>query len=1363
MNSNPPDLPNAAIAIIGLSGRFPGANNVPAFWKNLCEGVESVNFFTTQELLDAGVDAELLNHPAYVKAQALLDNVEDFAASFFGVTLKEAELTDPQHRIFMECAWEALEDAGHTPEGCSGKTAVFAGAGLNMYLMRNLASHPQLLNAMGALQLVINNRGDFMPTKVSYKLNLTGPSVNVNTACSSSLVAVHMACRSLLNFESDMALAGGAGIGANEKCGYLYQSGGVMSPDGHCRVFDAQAQGTVSGNGAGVVLLKRLEDAVADGDAIYAVIRGSAVNNDGAQKVGYTAPSVEGQKEVIALALAMAEVAPHTIGYVEAHGTATPMGDPIEVNALTQAFNLGASDLGTAAQNFCAIGSVKSNIGHLDAAAGVAGLIKTALCLKHRTLVPSLNFEAPNPAMQLQATPFFVNTQRQAWQPTQAGMPLRAGVSSFGIGGTNAHVVLEEAPPSTSTPSLRKWQLLVLSAQTESALSAATANLQQFLQNTPQCNTADMAYTLQVGRRAFAHRRMVLCHATGDARQALVRSDRAFSRSGLAQEATQASGAVFMFPGMGDQYLHMAAGLYEDEAFFRDTVNECAQLLQPLLGVNLLELLYPQDPPRSPQRNDATDPGQQPTIDLRKMLGRTPAPDEPHPCSAWLNETRLVHPVLFTIEYALAQMLRHYGVHPKAMIGHSLGEYVAACVAGVMTLPEALTLVAGRARLIQALPEGRMLAVASSEPVVSGLLSAFASGAPNAGLSMAALNGPHMTVVAGPKFLVRDFEAQLKKAGLAYLPVQSSHAFHSTMMLSIQVELKALFQPIKLQAPTIPYVSNLTGRWITPEQAVDANYWVQHTCQPVRFAQGLATLLGDGDGSRTFIEVGPGQTLASFLQQSAVARGLGDVLSLPSLPGMHEDVGDGLVLAQLLGTLWCQGQTITWAQLYEGEKRQRLSLPTYPFERERCWIAPAAANFQTAAFAAAPQTAMHAQVAANVEPVAPQQPGLHGAKRPVYMAPETEIEQQVALFWQELLGTQHIGLDDNFFHLGGNSLLAVQFISRITEHYQIQISLKHFFHASTVRDAATVIETILLGEINALSDDEAAQYLQNNPQNIEGGDVLALESVPYTLPNQCVIEQFNTVETDHFYHDIFESKVYASHGVQIEAGAVVFDVGANVGLFSLFAHQQAADVRIYAFEPAPPIFKALQKNLQAHGVNAQAFMCGVANAARTETLTFYPQSTGMSSFHADKQEEQDVLRAIMQNQLDQGMPGMQQVMAHADDILEARFAGQPYECEIVTLSQVIRQHHVPRIDLLKIDVQKSELQVIEGLDDEHWPLIRQLVIEVHDLGGRVQHVRALLERQGFYVTVVQELLYRTSSISNLYATRDAAGAGAKLK
>jgi phthiocerol/phenolphthiocerol synthesis type-I polyketide synthase E len=1359
MSSNTSDLPSDAIAIIGLSGRFPGANNVPAFWNNLCEGVESVNFFTTQELLEAGVELELLNHPAYVKAQALLDNVEDFAASFFGVTLKEAELTDPQHRLFMECAWEALEDAGHTPEGCSGKTAVFAGAGLNMYLMRNLASHPQLLNAMGALQLVINNRGDFMPTKVSYKLNLTGPSVNVNTACSSSLVAVHMACRSLLNFESDMALAGGAGIGTNQKCGYLYQSGGVMSPDGHCRVFDAQAQGTVSGNGVGVVLLKRLEDAVADGDAIYAVIRGSAVNNDGAHKVGYTAPSVEGQKEVIALAMAMAEVAPHTIGYVEAHGTATPMGDPIEVNALTQAFNLGASDLGTAAQNFCAIGSVKSNIGHLDAAAGVAGLIKTALCLKHRTLVPSLNFEAPNPAMQLQATPFFVNTQRQAWHPTQVGMPLRAGVSSFGIGGTNAHVVLEEAPPSTGTPSRRKWQLLVLSAQTESAVNAAKANLQQFLQGSPPCNTADMAYTLQVGRRAFAHRHMVLCHATGDARQALLRSDRAFSRSGVAQ-ATQGAGAVFMFPGMGDQYLHMAAGLYEAEAIFRDTVNECAQLLQPLLGVNLRELLYPPDLPRSPQRSDATDPGQKPNIDLRKMLGRTPTPDEPHPRSAWLSETRLVHPALFTIEYALAQMLRHYGVHPKAMIGHSLGEYVAACVAGVMTLPEALTLVAGRARLIQALPEGRMLAVASSEAVVSGLLNTFAT--KDAGLSIAALNGPHMTVVAGPKSLVRDFETQLKGAALAYLPVQSSHAFHSTMMLSIQDELKALFQPIKLQAPAISYVSNLTGSWITPEQATDVNYWVQHTCQPVRFAQGLVTLLGDGD--RTFIEVGSGQTLASFLQQSVATNGLDDVLSLPCLPGMHEDVGDGLVLAQLLGTLWCHGQTIAWAKLYEGEKRQRLSLPTYPFERERCWIAPAAASPQAAAFATTPQTAMAAQApAVKTTPEAVQQQGLHGAKRPVYRAPETEIEQQVALFWQELLGAQHIGLDDNFFHLGGNSLLAVQFISRITEHYQIQISLKHFFHASTVRDAAAVVETILLGEIEALSDDEAAQYLENNRQNAESGDGLALKSVPYTLPNQCVIEQFNTVETDHFYHDIFESKVYASHGVRIQAGAVVFDVGANVGLFSLFAHQQAADVRIYAFEPAPPIFKALQKNLQAHGVNAQAFMCGVANAARTETLTFYPQSTGMSSFHADKQEEQDVLRAIMQNQLDQGMPGMQQVMAHADDILEARFAGQPYECEIVTLSQVIRQHHVPRIDLLKIDVQKSELQVIEGLDDEHWPLIRQLVIEVHDLDGRVQHVRTLLERQGFHVTVVQELLYRTSSISNLYATRNTAGAGAKPK
>ncbi|MCA9970365.1 MAG: type I polyketide synthase, partial [Anaerolineales bacterium] len=577
--------PIEGIAIVGMAGRFPQAKDLAAFWQNLCAGVEATTTFTDDELEAAGVPAAQFSQPTYVRSKAILEEPAMFDAAFFGLSPREAEVIDPQHRIFLESAWEALEDAGYDPEAFDGAIGVYAGSSMNTYLLDNLASNPDILAIIGEYQAMLGNDKDFLPTRVSYKLNLTGPSVNVQTACSTSLVAVAMACQSLLSFQCDMALAGGVSVMFPQHKGYVYREGGILSPDGHCRTFDQDAQGMYPGQGVGIVVLRRLEDALADGDHIYAVIRGSAINNDGALKVGYTAPSVDGQAEVIGMAQALAEVEPESIGYVEAHGTATPLGDPIEIAGLSKAFRAE-----TDATGFCAIGSVKTNIGHLDAAAGVAGLIKTALALKHRQIPPSLNYTAPNPKIDFESSPFYVNTALAEWPTGET--PRRAGVSSFGIGGTNAHVVLEEAPVvEGEAGGERPFHLLPLSARSETALQAATERLAAHLAAHPEQPLADVAYTLQVGRRAFAQRRIVAARDHADAVTALrgLTAGRVFDGR---SEATEAPPVVFMFSGQGSQYVGMGRGLYEHEPVFRAEVDRCAEFLKPHLGLDLREVMW---------------------------------------------------------------------------------------------------------------------------------------------------------------------------------------------------------------------------------------------------------------------------------------------------------------------------------------------------------------------------------------------------------------------------------------------------------------------------------------------------------------------------------------------------------------------------------------------------------------------------------------------------------------------------------------------------------------------------------------------------------------------------------------------------
>ncbi|MFN6562990.1 MAG: SDR family NAD(P)-dependent oxidoreductase [Nostoc sp. ChiSLP01] len=885
------------IAIIGLAGRFPGAKNLEGFWQNLQNGVESISFFSEEELLAAGVDSALISNPNYVKANAILEDAELFDAAFFGFNPRDAEMTDPQHRIFLECAWEALENAGYNSETYNGSIGVFAGSNLSGYLL-NIYFNQNIRNSIDEHQLTIAADKDYLATRTSYKLNLTGPSYAVQTACSSSLVAVHLACQSLLNGECDIALVGGVSISASRKAGYLYKEGGIKSPDGHCRAFDAKAQGTVSGEGVGIVVLKRLEDTLNDGDFIHALIKGSAINNDGSNKVSYTAPRIEGQAKVVKTAQVVAEVEPETITYIEAHGTGTSLGDPIEIAALTQAFQSNTKN-----QNFCAIGSLKTNIGHLDAAAGIAGLIKTVLALKHKKIPPSLHFEEPNPQIDFANSPFYVNNKLSEWKAEK--YPRRAGVSSFGIGGTNAHIILEEAPIFTNKGSIsRPWHLLTISAKTPTALESATTNLANYLAQYPQINLADVAYTLQVGRRNFNHRRVLLCQNIPDAIKTLTAPDKQGFFSNCSEPRNHP--IVFMFPGQGAQYVNMGRELYETESIFRQQVDDCCEFLKARLKLNLKDILYP------------------------TTLGTT---------AEQLQQTSLTQPALFVIEYALAKLWMSWGVHPQAMIGHSIGEYVAACISGVFSLEEALTLVAIRGQLMQNLEPGSMLSVSISAQEIQPMLGSE--------LSLAASNAPSLCVVSGATNAIETLQNKLNEQGIDCRFLHTSHAFHSQMMESILEPFVREVRKVNLKAPQIPFVSNVTGTWITAEQATDPDYWTKHLRQAVLFNEGIAELLQQPE--RIFLEVGPGRTLTTLAKRQLASQ----TMVLTSLRHPQEQVSDVAFLLNTLSRLWLAGLTINWAGFYAREQRRHIPLPTYPFERQRYWIE---ANSETALSTISPKS-----------------------------------------------------------------------------------------------------------------------------------------------------------------------------------------------------------------------------------------------------------------------------------------------------------------------------------------------------------------------------------------------------------------------
>ncbi len=977
------------IAVVGLAGRFPKARDVETFWENLRSGLRGISTFTEEELLAAGHPAETVRHARYVKARGALEDTTLFDAAFFDFTAREAELTDPQHRLLLECAWEALEDAGYDSRRYPGRIGVFAGASMSTYLLDALRNG--MAPSEGLLQLAIGNLGDFLSTRLSYKLDLRGPSMNVQTACSTSLVATHLACLHLLAGQCDMALAGGVSARAREVSGYLYQEGGIFSPDGHCRAFDARAQGTVEGSGVGLVVLMRLEDALAEGANIRAVIRATTLNNDGLQKVGYTAPSVQGQAEVITLAHGMAEVDASTISYLEAHGTGTSLGDPMELTALAQVFGEDC------APGACVIGSVKSSIGHLDAAAGVAGLIKTVLALEHKQFPPSLDFEAPNPRAPLDSSPFRVNTRLAQWP--DRGVPRRAGLSSFGIGGTNAHAVLEEAAPREPSPPSSAPQLLVLSARTPSAGEAMCTRLARHLERHPEQSLADVAHTLQVGRRAFAHRWALVCQTREEAIAALSgqRPGQVHTGSTGSEEAPVA----FLFSGQGSQYVDMGRELHTREPVFREALDQCARLLQPHLGLDLRHILYPPEA----RREEA---------------------------AARLDQTALTQPALFAVEYALARLWESWGIRPRALLGHSLGEYVAACLAGVFSLEDALALVATRGRLIQELPPGAMLGIPLSESELRPLLGER--------LSLAAINGPMQCVAAGPTEDIHRLERTLAERNVACTRLRTSHAFHSAMMEPVLAPFAAWLSRVALKAPRIPFLSNVTGDWITPAEATDPHYWVRHLREPVRFAEGLKRLLG-AQGP-LLLEVGPGRTLASLASRHPERSGDRPVLS--SMRHPREQGSDTAFARRTLGQLWLAGAAVNWKGLHTDSPRPRVPLPTYPFERQRYVLGDSAPPpLAPEPRAPAPPAARHAR------------PGIATA----YVEPTHPLERQVANIWQECLGYAPIGSHDDFLELGGHSLLGTQIISRLEDALGARVPLRQLFETPTVAGLAAWLGT----------------------------------------------------------------------------------------------------------------------------------------------------------------------------------------------------------------------------------------------------------------------------------------------------------------
>lgn len=998
-----------AVAVIAMAGRFPGAPDVETFWDNLCAGRESIRFFAPGEL-DPAVSAADRDDPAYVAARGVVDDVEQFDAGFFGMSPREAELTDPQQRLFLELCWECLERGGYVPDAQQVPVGVFGGMHNATYYQRHISGRPDLIDKLGAFQVMLGNEKDYLATRVAHKLNLTGPAISLNTACSTSLVAIAQAFDALRAGRCGMALAGGSSIACPPSSGYVAQEGSMLSPDGHTRTFDADAQGTVFSDGAAVVLLKRLSDAMRDGDPVYAVIRGAAVNNDGGVKASFTAPNASGQAAVITMALDDAGVSPRDISYVEAHGTATPLGDPIELEGLTQAFRQGTTDKG-----FCALGSLKSNVGHLVMAAGAASVIKTSLALHERRLPPSLHYKAANPRLNLADSPFVVNDTLRPWQT--AGGPLRAGVSSFGVGGTNAHLILEEAPERTPSDAASGAQLLLLSARTPTALGQAAARLADHLSAHPDGNLADAAWTLACGRKAFVQRTHVVALSTNDA----VAKLRDVAAAAMCRACANPSpGMVFLFPGQGSQYAGMGRELHATEPVFRAALDDVAGALREELGFDLRDRMFAGDA-------DA------------------------------LKATALTQPATFALEYALARLWMSLGVEPVAMIGHSVGEFAAAALAGVMPLADAARLVARRGRMMQALPAGSMLSVRLGAAELRARL-------PDA-LSLAAENAPNASVVSGETDAIEAFRATLEGEGVACRLLHTSHAFHSAMMDPVLDAFRAEVAAVPLATPRMRIVSTLTGLPLTDAEATSPDYWARHMRHTVRFSPALLHVLEDG--THAFLEVGPRPSLALLARQHSQSRGRTIVASLGDGPADERTAWLGAA-----GALWSAGAAIDTGAFDHRENRRRVRLPTYPFERKRHWIdarLPASVTPIAAAAPVAPSVTVTAAVPELLPMPTPSAPATNAR-------PQRLVGELAALF-EDVSGTELDGVDPaaTFVELGLDSLSLTQVALQLQKTYALKITFRELMDGcSSFERLAAHIDRLLPAEAQPVAPVAAA-------------------------------------------------------------------------------------------------------------------------------------------------------------------------------------------------------------------------------------------------------------------------------------------------
>lgn len=1042
MTKNANGLDENLVAIVGMAGRFPNAKNVDEFWNNLCAGTECIEFFSDKELEEAGVPSDIYRSENYVAAAATLEGCDQFDATLFKYTPREAALIDPQQRVFLESAWHALEHAGHTADQFSGRIGVYAGAAMNTYAF-NFMSNRSMNSAADLFQSVIGNDKDYLSTRVAYKMNLEGPAVTVQTACSSSLTAVHMATQALLTDECDMALAGGVSVKVPQKSGYFYQKGMIFSKDGRCRAFAENAEGCLFGSGVGIVVLRRLRDAVDDGDQILAVVRGSSVTNDGADKVGFTAPSVEGQSRTIAEALAIAGVRCEEVSYVEAHGTGTPLGDPVEIEALSNVFKASTDKTG-----FCAIGSVKTNVGHLDAAAGITGFMKTVLMLHHRQLVPSLNYEKPNPHIDFPKTPFFVNTETRPWDSKGNRI---AGVSSFGIGGTNAHVVLEEWVPATTQSSDGTdqskelgWQILPVSAASENALNELTRQVGELLSETDS-ELANVAFTLQCGRQRLNHRRFAVVEQRADAAKALLTLDpkKVFNMV----TDTKQRPVAFLFPGGGAQYLNMGLELYQQLPVYKEVVDTCAELLMPILGLDIRDIVFP----------EGVDNAQ----DVEKI-----------------RSIEYALPSLFITEYAIARQWIAWGIEPQALVGHSIGEYVAACVADVFSLADALTVVAARARLMAKAKPGYLLNAVLSEQEATPYLSS--------GLELAAINSPTTLVFTGQRVDIEALQERLVADSVDCQILPIDIGAHSALMEPILDEFQAQVAQVELKPPKLPFISNVTGDWAAADEVTQPRYWAKQLRSTVRFSDAISLLANNA--SRVLLEVGPGQSLSSIARRHPARKA--EQVVIATMRHSQDDVQDVPFVLEALGKCWLTGVDVAWKRIHS-VKRQRLSIPKYPFEHQSYWINP---RIESAGALALADEFSDSSIddASNTE-----RSTIGMFPRPqlmtAFVAAQSELEVSVSQIWQNAFRIEGIGVYDNFFELGGTSLLAAELATQLSVAVNVDLGAKDVLAAPTIHELCHQIAESMgddeqaqvakvMEQLMSMSDEQARQLLQEQDE-----------------------------------------------------------------------------------------------------------------------------------------------------------------------------------------------------------------------------------------------------------------------------------------